>query len=96
MNFGWLQSLLLGITTGLTDVLPVSAQAHEQILVKFMGRGAVPALMQLFMHLGVIAAVFLSCQPHILKMVRAKKCPGSPREKESARWIPGALWTFGC
>ena len=81
MNFGWLQSLLLGITTGLTDILPVSAQAHEQILVKFMGRGAVPPMMQLFMHLGTLAAIYLSCQPHILKMVRAKNMSRIPKRK---------------
>ena len=81
MKFGWLQSLLLGITTGLTNILPVSVQAHEQILVKFMGKGAVPSLMQLFMHLGVLAAIFLSCQPHILKMARAKKMSRIPKRK---------------
>ena len=81
MNFGWVQSLLLGITTGLTEILPVSAQAHEQILVKFMGRGAVPPVMQLFMHLGSFAAIFLSCQPHILKMVRAKNMSRIPKKK---------------
>lgn len=81
MNFGWLQSLLLGITTGLTDILPVSAQAHEKILVKFMGRGEVPPVMQLVMHLGALAAIFLSCQPHILKMVRAKKMSRVPKRK---------------
>ena len=37
MNFGWFESLLLGMTTGLTDVLPVSAQAHNRILIQFMG-----------------------------------------------------------
>ena len=81
MKFGWLQTLLLGLTTGLTNILPVSVQAHEQILVKFMGKGAVPSMMQLFMHLGVLAAIFLCCQPHILKMARAKKMSRIPKKK---------------
>jgi len=81
MKFGWFQTLLLGLTTGLTNILPVSVQAHEQILVKFMGKGAVPSMMQLFMHLGVLAAIFLCCQPHILKMVRAKKMSRIPKRK---------------
>lgn len=81
MNFGWFESLLLGMTTGLTDVLPVSAQAHNRILIKFMGRGTPSALMNLFMHLGVLAALYISCQPHILKMIRAKKIARIPKKK---------------
>ena len=81
MNFGWFESLVLGIATGLTDVLPVSAQAHNRILIKFMGRGNPPALLMLFMHLGVLAALYISCQPHILKMVRAKKISRIPKKK---------------
>ena len=53
MKFGWIQSLLIGIVTGLTEILPVSAPAHNRILVKFMGRGDVPALMRFFVDLGV-------------------------------------------
>lgn len=81
MNFGWLQSLLLGVTTGLTEILPVSVQAHNRILIKFMGRGDIPALLNLFMHLGVLAAIYLSSQVHILKMVRAKNMSRIPKKK---------------
>ena len=81
MILGWLESLMLGITTGLTNVLPVSAQAHNRILIKFMGKGNIPALLMLFMHLGVLAALYFSCQPHILKMIRAKKISRIPKKK---------------
>lgn len=81
MNFGWLQSLVLGITTGLMEILPVSVQAHHRILMKFMGRGELPALMNLCMHLGVLAAIYVSCQPHILKMLRAKNMSRIPKRK---------------
>lgn len=81
MDFGWLESLLFGITTGLTEILPVSVQAHDRILLKFMGRADSPALMRLLVHLSVFAAIFISCQPHILKMVRAKKMSRIPKRK---------------
>ena len=81
MNFGWFQSLLLGIINGLTEILPVSVQAHNKLLLKFMGRGELPALMNLCIHLGVLAAILLSCQPQILKMVRAKKMSRIPKRK---------------
>ena len=81
MNFSWLESLLLGITTGLTEILPVSTQAHSRILLKFMGRGASAVLLNLMIHLGVLAAIYLSCQPHILKMLRAKNMSRIPKRK---------------
>lgn len=81
MLFGWLESLLLGITMGLTEILPVSAQAHSRILLKFMGKAEVPALLNLFVHLGILAALFFACQSHILKMLRAKKMSRIPKKK---------------
>lgn len=81
MLFGWLESLLLGITMGLTEILPVSAQAHSRILLKFMGKAEVPALLKLFVHLGILAALFFACQSHILKMLRAKKMSRIPKKK---------------
>lgn len=81
MNFGWLESLMLGAVTGLAEILPVSTQAHTRLLVKFMGKGNVPALLSLFIHLGVLAGIYISCQSHILKMVRAKKMSRIPKKK---------------
>lgn len=81
MNFSWYESLLMGVTTGLAEILPVSAQAHSHILTKFMGRGNAAALMMLCIHLGILAALYVSCQSHILKMVRAKKMSRIPKRK---------------
>lgn len=81
MNFAWFESLMLGAVTGLTEILPVSAQAHSRLILKFMGTGDAPALMRLMIHLGALAAIFLSCQPHILKMLRAKKMSRIPKKK---------------
>ena len=94
MNFGWFQGLLFGIVTGLAEILPVSAQAHNRILVKFMGRGTVPALMYFFVHLGALAAVYLSCQPHILKMLRAKNMSRIPKKKRKRPLDTRSLMDF--
>jgi len=57
MSFGWIDSILLGIVTGLCEILPVSVQAHGRILLKFMGKGEPPALMGLLIYLAVLAAI---------------------------------------
>ncbi len=81
MNFGWVESLLYGLTMGFTEILPVSSQAHSRILLKFMGRGEASALLNLFVHLGILAALLLFCQPQILKMMRAQKMARIPKKK---------------
>ena len=81
MSFGWIESLMIGAMTGLAEILPVSAQAHNRIFEKFIGKGSIPALMLLFAHLGVLAALYICCQIHILKMVRAKKMSRIPKRK---------------
>ncbi len=81
MNFGWIQSLLYAITTGITEILPVSPQAHSRILLKFMGMGQRVPLLDLLVHLGVLAALYLSCLPHIQKMIRARNIARIPKKK---------------
>lgn len=81
MNYGWLESILLGIVTGLTEILPVSVQAHSRILMKFMGRGDAPALLELLIHLAILAALYISCQTHIVKMLRARNMSRIPKKK---------------
>lgn len=81
MNYGWLESILLGIVTGLTEILPVSVQAHSRILMKFLGRSDAPALLELLIHLAIFAALYLSCQVHIIKMFRAKSMSRIPKKK---------------
>lgn len=81
MNFGWLESLIFGVITGLAEILPVSALAHNKVIVKFMGRGNASAMMSLFIHLGILGALYFSCLPHILKMIRAKNMARIPKRK---------------
>ena len=94
MGFGWIESVLIGMMAGLTEILPVSAQAHSRILVKFMGKGNIPALMYLFAHIGALAALYLSCQVHILKMVRAKKMSRIPKRKRKRPLDTRSLMDF--
>lgn len=83
MRYGWLQSMLMGMLTGLTEVLPVSAEAHSRILRKFMGVGQPPELLMLLIHLAILAALYISCQTHIVKMARAKRLSRIPKRKRN-------------
>ena len=51
LDFTWYESLLYGMVSGLTDILPVSAQAHRQLLLKLFGASSDLSLMILFIHI---------------------------------------------
>ena len=81
MEFDWLNSILMGILTGAASVLPVSVEAHQRLLLKFMGMHEIPVLTALAIHLGVAAALYLCCLNHILKMTRASRLARIPKRK---------------
>ena len=81
MELNWLQSMLFGLVSGLTDILPVSAQAHRVLLLKFFGVKSTTSLMALLLHLSVFAALYLSSQGQFVKMNRARALARVPKRK---------------
>ena len=81
MGFTWYESIFYGLISGLTDILPVSAQAHRQLLLKLYGENADLPLMLLCIHVGVLGAVYFHCQPHIVRMLRAKRLSRIPKRR---------------
>ena len=81
MDLNWLQSLLFGLISGLTDILPVSAQAHRMLMLKFFGVKSITSLLALMMHLSVFAALYLSSRGQLVKMNRARALARVPKRK---------------
>ena len=81
MDLNWLQSLLFGLISGLTDILPVSATAHRMLLLKFFGVKSTTSLTALLLHLSVFAALYLSSQGQFVKMNRARALARVPKRK---------------
>ena len=81
MDLNWLQSLLFGFISGLTDILPVSAQAHRMLLLKFFGLKNTTSLSALLLHLSVFAALYLSNRGQFVKMNRARALARVPKRK---------------
>ena len=81
MELNWFQSLFYGLISGLSEILPVSAQAHRLVLQKIFGTTYIPDLTMLLIHAGTLAAVFLSCQNHLLRMQRARHLARIPKKR---------------
>ena len=81
MDLNWSQNLIYGAISGLTEILPVSAQAHRLLLRKIFGTHSVPGITLLLIHIGIFAAVFVCCQNHIVRIHRARKLSRVPKKR---------------
>lgn len=74
-----LETIIYGLIGGLTDSLPVSAQAHGSLLIFLFGQDSEPNLLRFTVHMGVIAGLYYSCHTHILKILRAYRLSRVPK-----------------
>ena len=81
MDLNWSQNLVYGMISGLTEILPVSAQAHRLLLRKIFGNHYIPDLTLLLIHIGILAAVFICCQNQMLRMQRAVALSRIPKKR---------------
>lgn len=81
LELSWLEGILFGLISGLTEILPVSARAHRVLLGRLFGNEEPAGLMMLLLHTAVFAAVYLSSQKLILKMRHARRLARTPKKK---------------
>lgn len=81
MDLNWLQSILFGLVSGLTDILPVSAQAHKAILLKLFGFSSEPVILRFMIHLATLACLYYCCQSHILRISRQLRLARIPKKR---------------
>lgn len=68
----WLESLFYGIVSGITEFLPISSFAHEQLFCKLFGISNIDPLQNLLIHLALIISVFTGCSTTIGQIRRAQ------------------------
>lgn len=77
MEMNWLQSLLYGLVSGFAEFLPISAEAHRNLLSFLMGTASSP-LMELAVHVSALLALLLSCWPQLSKLQRERRIAAVP------------------
>ena len=81
MDLNWLHSILYGFVSGLADILPVSAQAHKVLLLKFFGVKGDMDLMNLLIHIAICAALYYCSQTQLIRISRARALARVPKRK---------------
>lgn len=77
----WLQSVLYGFLTGVSDVLPISSRAHGILLLKIFGTTMDGNLMLLFLHVAAMLALYISSRATIVRIRRALALKRIPKRK---------------
>lgn len=81
MDFSNIEHIIYGFLSGLTEILPVSARAHSMLMLKILGTEKKAGLSDLLIHMGILAALYMSSQIPLVKMSRARKLARIPKKK---------------
>ena len=71
MELTWFESFIYGIVSGLTEFLPISAEAHKALYLRIVGAGDY-GLLRFMTHMGTLLALLISCWPMIAKLNRER------------------------
>lgn len=69
----WFEGFLYGLLSGLTEIMPVSSQAHQHILLRLFGMQTIDPIANLIVHLAVLLALYIGCRGMIFKLRREQK-----------------------
>ena len=81
MDLNWMESVIYGFLSGLMDIVPLSAQAHRILLMKFFGISGGTDVMRLAVHIGVFGGLHYSCQSQIVRINRARALARVPKRR---------------
>ena len=84
MELSWLQSLIMGLFSGVTDILPVSSQAHQTLLLAFFGERELYPVLRLVIHAAILITLLVSCRGeigHIRRQLRLTRLPRRRRNR---------------
>lgn len=81
MELNPINHLVYGFLSGITEILPVSAQAHRILMTKLLGTDFAVGFPVLLIHLGIFAALYTYSRVQLVKMSRARKLARIPKKK---------------
>ncbi|MBR4864629.1 MAG: undecaprenyl-diphosphate phosphatase [Oscillospiraceae bacterium] len=66
----WIEGLLYGLISGISEFLPISSRAHQSFLQYIFGVQVADPVMQLFVHGSLLAALFVGFKPYLEQIRR--------------------------
>lgn len=77
----WLYHIVYGFFSGLTDILPVSAPAHQRVFATMVPDDTITLVTQLMVHMAIFGALYYNCHSQLIRIVRAVKLAQIPKRR---------------
>lgn len=84
MKISWLQSAILGFVSGLSEPLPLSAEAHRAVLARFFGLNGISPVLLLICHLASLIVVLLLGRLELNRLRRTRRLLKTPPRRRKA------------
>ena len=81
MDINWIEALVYGMISGLTEFLPISSHAHQMILLNLFGCTQANGVLNLFVHIGMFAALMVTSGGYIRRLYREYQLSKSTRRR---------------
>lgn len=88
MKLGWLETILYGLISGITEFIPVSSGAHRALLQNIFGATKNMELMDLLIHFGVLFALLMACKAPIHAIQKTKRLLTIPKRRRKRQPDP--------
>ena len=79
----WIQSALMGFVSGISEPMPLSAEAHRGLMSRLMGTGTVPPLFLLSCHLAVLIVMLIWGNLDIQRLRKTSKLLKTPARRRT-------------
>lgn len=80
MELNWFEAIIYGLISGLSEFLPVSSRAHQAVM-RYLFGGENTGVLDLMIHLAILAALILNCQKPIRIIGRTRRILTIPRNR---------------
>ena len=62
MDMNWIQSLIYGLVSGFTEFVPISSQAHQELLIELFGVQGRDPFRDFVVHLSILFSLYSGCR----------------------------------
>ena len=80
MELSWFETLLFGLISGFTEVLPISSLAHQTLFLRLAGAEN-QVLLRMLARVGVIFAIMTTQMPLLLRLRRERRLAAIPKKR---------------